>query len=138
MLQPALLKAYQDTDYHVFGEARLVLQPGLFTSDANRFLRDQGCETAIILTAWNPMSVATAVSANEAAQTRLIEDLDQRGLVHIPAEGRGRDGHWPPEPSLLILGVPLHLAHNLAAAYQQAAFLFLRRDTAPEVIVTEV
>ena len=138
MLQPELLEAYLDTDYHVFGEAPLVLQPGVPRSDADRFLRDQGVETAIVLTAWNPMSVATAISENEAAQARLIEDLDQRGLVHIPAEGRGRDGHWPPEPSLLILGVPLHLAHNLAAAYQQAAFLFLRRGTAPEVIVTEV
>ena len=84
------------------------------------------------------MSVATPIAENEAAQARLIEDLNRRGMTYIPAEGRGRDGLWPPERSLFVLGVTLLVAHELAAAHQQAAFLFLRRGVAPEVIVTQI
>ncbi len=136
MLPPELLEAFRQTDYHVFGDTPLILQPGIFAPDADRFLHDRDQDTAIVLTAWNPMSVATPIADNEAAQARLIEDLDRRGMAHIPAEGRGRDGLWPPEPSLFVLGVPLQVAHELAAAYRQAAFLLLRRGVAPEVIVT--
>lgn len=138
MLPPELLEAFRNTDYHVFGDTPLILQPGIFTPDADRFLHDRDLETAIVLTAWNPMSVAAPIAENEAAQARLIEDIKQRGMAHIPAEGRGRDGLWPPEPSLFVLGVTIQVAHELAAVHRQAAFLFLRRGVAPEVIVTQI
>lgn len=138
MLQPDLLEAFECTDYHIFGDAPLIVQPGILTPDADRFFCDRGIETAIVLTAWNPMGIATPIIDNEAAQAMLIEDLNRRGMAHIPAEGRGRDGLWPAEPSLFVLGVTLQVAHELAAAHRQAAFLFLRRGAAPEVIVTQI
>ncbi len=123
MLTDELRRAYQNTDFHVFADEPLVLRPGETCPDADKLLVDAGQTYAAVLTAWNPRSAETDRRVNEAAQACLEEKLSGLELSAIPAEGRGRDGNWPPEPSLFILGATPGIAQQLAHEFRQAAWL---------------
>jgi hypothetical protein len=89
-----------------------------------------------VVTAWNPFSTVTEPAENSRAQAQLMSRITALGLRWLPAEGRGRDGRWPAEESLCILGIDADGARALAAEFRQNAILWLETGKAPQVVVT--
>lgn len=137
MLDEALLKAYNETEYRLLLEPVIVLVPGQTSSAADDLLNSLGDSSAIVMTAYNPMSVTKTEPENDQAQSQLIEDINSRGLKHFPAEGVGMDGLWPPEPSIFICGLNATEANNLAVKYKQAAFVEVNKGMPITVVVTD-
>ena len=56
-------------------------------------------------------------------QMHLKQDLEGR-FEFLMGECVAKDGSWPPEPSLLVLGADLETTRAISIKYQQLAFLF--------------
>lgn len=54
--------------------------------------------------------------------------------MSLPGFGQGADGDWTPEPSFLVLGIPLETAKFLAGKYSQNAFLWCPETAVPELV----
>ena len=137
MLDEALLKAYNETEYRLLLEPVIVLVPGQTSSAADDLLNSLGSSSGIVMTAYNPMSVTKTEAENDQAQSQLIEDINSRRLQHLPAEGVGMDGLWPPEPSIFLCGLNFTEANDLAVKYQQAAFVEIQIGSLAKVVITE-
>ena len=137
MLDEALLKAYNETEYRLLLEPVIVLVPGQTSSAADDLLNSLGSSSGIVMTAYNPMSVTKTEAENDQAQSQLIEDINSRGLQHLPAEGVGMDGLWPPEPSIFLCGLNFTEANDLAVKYQQAAFVEIQIGSPAKVVITD-
>ena len=137
MLDEALLKAYNETEYRLLLEPVIVLVPGQTSSAADDLLNSLGSSSGIVMTAYNPMSVIKTAAENAKAQNQLIEDINSRGLQHLPAEGLGVDGLWPPEPSIFLCGLNFTEANDLAVKYQQAAFVEIQIGSPAKVVITD-
>ena len=137
MLDEALLKAYSETEYRLLLEPVIVLVPGQTSSAADDLLNSLGSSSGTVMTAYNPMSVTKTEAENDQAQSQLIEDINSRGLQHLPAEGLGVDGLWPPEPSIFLCGLNFTEANDLAVKYQQAAFVEIQIGSPAKVVITE-
>ena len=99
MLDEALLKAYNETEYRLLLEPVIVLVPGQTSSAADDLLNSLGSSSGIVMTAYNPMSVTKTEPENDQAQSQLIEDINSRGLKHFPAEGVGWMVFGHPNPA---------------------------------------
>jgi hypothetical protein len=73
------------------------------------------------LTAWNPGSRQLSRPENERRQAQLVRELGRYRLFH--GEGRDDAGLWPPELSVLALGIPLAEALERGRAWGQVAVL---------------
>ena len=73
------------------------------------------------ITAYNPGGREASPDDNERAQGRLSAELVDRGFTVYAGAGEADVGDWPPEPSLLVLGVAEEEALLLCERYGQAA-----------------
>jgi hypothetical protein len=85
--------------------------------------RKHAVNSSAFLTAYNPFSGQRRPLENAEAQSELVLEVSKR-WAFLYGEGSDIDGKWPPEPSILILGITLEEARGLAKKYQQNAFLF--------------
>jgi uncharacterized membrane protein len=84
--------------------------------------------SACFVTACNPRGLRRGRARNLRAMARLRASLRQAGLRFVAGEGRGDDGTWPAEPSLLVLGLRRAQAAALGRRWQQNAVVFVRRN----------
>lgn len=135
-LDDQLLQAYHNTDYRVVGDLPFTIRIGKRCAALEALLSTRGLAEAAFLTAWNPWSRPTCEADNIAAQTRLESDLAAAGYAVLNGEGIGDGGDWPPEPSLLILGITRDCATELSRAYGQNAYVHIRTGHLAELILT--
>jgi hypothetical protein len=81
------------------------------------------------VTACNPSSVRLPDEDNAARQRELERVVASLGVAFYAGEGVADDGGWPPEPSLLILGIERGDAVRLWREYGQVALLYGRAGT---------
>jgi hypothetical protein len=126
LLGRPLLEVYVETAYDVHLPGGTVsLRHGARAPALDALLAPEATEWAF-LTAWNPGSRLLARPENERRQAVLVRSLSGRyRLFH--GEGRGDDGAWPPELSVLALGLPLAEALRVGRAWGQVAVLAGRR-----------
>ena len=137
MLDEALLKAYNETEYRLLLEPVIVLVPGQTSSAADDLLNSLGSSSGIVMTAYNPVSVTKTEAENDQAQSQLIQDINLQGFKYLPAESVGMDGLWPPEPSIFICGLNAIEANEIAKKYQQAAFVEIQIGSPAKVVITD-
>jgi len=135
-LDAELIAAYQRTEYRVAdGRHAFVLR----VEERAPLLRvchetfDVTCSAYI--TAWNPRSVATPLDVNRAAMARLEQELTRAGWRWLRGEGVDPEGAWPPEPSLLVLGLDEASAVALARRYDQNALVCAGADAVPHLVI---
>lgn len=73
-----------------------------------------------IVTAWNPGRERPPRAVNEARNRALLAEVNRRGLVWAPAEGRSPDGSHR-EPSFAVFTDSLEDGLELARKFGQAA-----------------
>ncbi|MBO0699096.1 MAG: DUF3293 domain-containing protein [Zavarzinella sp.] len=81
-----------------------------------------GAEWAFV-TACNPRSVCLSDEENARRTAELDAAVGERGWTVYRGHGVGRDGTWPPEPSLLIVGIAEADALGLAKRFGQNAIV---------------
>lgn len=131
----ALIAAYLATDYVVAASPPFVLRVGRHSAELDRLMHLQGVDCAAFVTAWNPGSVRVPEDQNLATQERLERELRAAGYTLIPGEGRDPAGHWPGEPSVLVLGLSRSRAVDIGRVYRQHAVVWVRCGTAVELVL---
>ena len=116
-----LRPAYETTDYRV-GD-RFTIRCGERSPPPDALLAESGHDTWAFITAWNPGSIALDTAENRRRMTDLCGRLALLGLPMLEGEGVGTGGDWPPEPSLLVLGIGASEALALGRAFGQVAIV---------------
>jgi hypothetical protein len=131
-----LIEEYRRTHYRVFdpeGEFALIVdQPA---PELERCHARHGVGSSAFITAWNPGSRPREAALNKAAQGKLLAEIRRRGWSVIDASGEGPDGRWPPEPSVLVLGIPESDARQLGRDHGQKAVVFAGPDAIPRLLI---
>ncbi len=127
--------AYRATSYLVDGPAgRFAIRVGAVSPDADALAAAHHAHTWAFVTAYNPGSVAAPPEDNRARQDELDSAVTAAGFPYYHGEGKGDDDGWPPEPSLLILGVGEDDAAALGRRFGQAALVFGERGEAARLV----
>jgi Protein of unknown function (DUF3293) len=125
MSDERLLTAYRNTSYFADTPAgRQRIRIGETHPALDTLLTARGHRHWAYVTAHNPGSVPLTAEENRARHRRLEADVRARGYEVFPGEGIGDDGEWPPEASLLILGMPRAEATALGHAHAQRAVVW--------------
>jgi hypothetical protein len=134
-IRPDLLEAYRRALYVAYGAPDLVIRIGERNAVLDALLDEDGAATAAYLTAANPNGVLQDETANELSCAALHQALADAGYSCYAGEGRDPAGHWPAEPSVLAVGISRHEASVIGRSYEQNAFVFIERGSAPELVV---
>jgi hypothetical protein len=132
--QDQLLVAYATTLFEANTTlGSVVLKVGEYNDCLANLYRTTGTQCAAYITAWNPASVPLTEAQNRARHTELLASLKTRR--HTYEEGYGRDptGQWPPERSVLVLGIPGDEACAVGREFGQAAIVVVDADAIPRL-----
>jgi hypothetical protein len=126
--------AYRATSYVAWlPEGALVLRVDEPSPALAHLLQDSGLMGGAFISACNPGSRQLDVEENRARHRQLAARVRRLGLRHYQGLGVPDRSGWPPEPSLLILGIPRENAHALAAEFGQNALLWFDADAVPRL-----
>lgn len=131
----ATLAAYLAADYQVLADDPFTLTIDRPSPELARRLAEHHCAGAAFLTAWNPLGEPAAAANNHAAQEALRAEIAARQLPYFEGAGQDPAGRWPGEPSLLVFGISLESARELAERFRQNAFVYAGRDAVPRLIL---
>ena len=122
---PVLKQAYERTTYWVFPapHQRFPLRCGDVSAALDLLLTLAQCQHWAFISACNPQSVQLTSAENAVRMAHLAAVVEQGGWACLPALGEGAAGDWPPEQSLLVLGIQAAEALALARQFDQAALL---------------
>lgn len=122
-INPELQNAYLNTTYRVLSPLN-DLRIGALHAHFDEFLIDNNVYTWAFITAKNPYSKKVSDLENEQRTTELKSILTQKKLRFTDALGIGDDTTWPPEESVLILGISLEEAIKIGQHFEQNAFVY--------------
>jgi hypothetical protein len=132
-----LVLAYRSTQYRVqLPESNIVLRVDEYAEPLAKLHAECGVHSSAFITAHNPFSNQVSQEANTAAQQALRNELNARDLKWIEGAGVDPSGQWPPEPSLLVLGIEYQAANDLSVRFKQNGFLFIDYHAVPRLILT--
>jgi hypothetical protein len=133
-ITPALVQAYAQTHYTVHHTPAFTLRIGQPCCALDALLLQSGQDGAAFITAWNPMSQPLSDAQNRERQASLAAQLDALGRQTLPGIGQHPTGNWPGEESLLVIGLELPKACELAREHQQLAFVWHRLHKGSQLI----
>jgi hypothetical protein len=99
-------------------------------------LRAEGVGTAALITACNPRSVRLPEAENARRMRALRAHPALRALPLLDALGTDPAGHWPAEPSVMILGPRFGQAVAIAHHFGQNAMLWVDAAGCPRLVET--
>jgi hypothetical protein len=127
--------AYRATTYAAGeGAQRVAIRIGERCAPLDALLAARGVDEWAYLTAHNPGGRLADPAVNAAAQARLEAELAAAGHPFLRGASSGDGGDWPPEPSVLVLGLPRGAALALARRYRQEAIVTGRCGAQAELV----
>jgi len=136
MIDPNLLSAFLNTKFIICGpHGEVVLRVGERNPQLDDLLATYRAMTCAFVTAWNPGSVRLTDAENAAQQSALITEVRARGHSLLYGRGAGESGAWPPEDSILIIGIGRTAATEIGALFKQIAIVFAERQQAVELLL---
>ena len=116
---------YLATEYRVFPDPLtvFVIRCGERSAAVEQLLRQHALVDRAFVTADNPRSRRLDDVENARRLTELKAVLRDAGYTCLPGSGEGRDGTWPPEPSLFVLGIQESEAVRIATRFDQHAIV---------------
>jgi hypothetical protein len=132
----ALLDAYRRTTFVAdTSSGRLSIRVGQHCAELDTLLAVHGVTNWAYVTAFNPGSVPLSVEENAARQRRLESAVAELGLVSYPGQGVSDNSRWPPEQSLLILGITRLATNKLGSEFGQLAVVYGEKGHEAELLV---
>ena len=132
-LDRRLVEAYLHTDYAVLPAPFEVIRIGQKNLLLEKWLTEQGFESYIFITAWNPGSNRLSKRQNQSRNKQLALELKKWSRLVLPGSGIGHDRNWPPEESFWALDVSPQAAADLGRQFGQNAIVWGKKDAAPEL-----
>lgn len=114
----ALEAAYLGTDYRVED-----FPTGPFTIRIGEPIAALSAFDWAFVTACNPRSVLLSDEENARRMADFEKSVQHNGWRFYHGQGVSRDRRWPPEPSLLVVGINESEAVELAKAFGQNAIV---------------
>ena len=131
-----LIASYRAADYRAgYGSAAISLRIDQYSESLSQLLAASGQQCAVFITACNPGSQSCGFEVNQAAHARLRAELRRHTDQIIEGTGSDPSGAWPPEQSLLALGVDLATAQALGRQFGQNAAVWAGADAIPRLIL---
>src|SRR5260221_2151150 len=125
MIDPDLLRAYQTSHFVVWSpEGEIVLRVGERNRRLDELMTKHAALSCAFITACNPGSVKLTDAENQVRRTELVHAVRKSGYVYFEGVGVGQDEAWPPEASILILGISREHARQLGTQLAQLAIVF--------------
>ena len=137
MITKELIQAYEDTDYCVSCVLPFVLKIGKESKELRDLYDKYGYQTAAFLTAFNPYSELVTATQNEAAHKHLMEDLYKKSVMVLEGVGQDSKKEWPPEISVLVLGLTMGDARDIGKKFRQNAFVWADAGAVPRLVLLE-
>lgn len=128
-----LIDVYRKTQYRILEPVNFILKIEEFSQELNQLFADRRVSSAAFITAWNPLSILTAVAENEEADQKLRQTLKDENIYFFDGIAEDPAGSWPNEPSLLALGLTLNKAIIIGKKYSQNAIVWIERDAFPQL-----
>jgi hypothetical protein len=133
---PKLEEAFLSTSYWVEEVKRpFKIRVGKSNPQLESLLTKYGVTSWAYITAFNPRSIPLTCEENERRHVELLNTTQSLGCRTLSGHGVGDDGVWPPEKSLLILGIDRNRACELGRHFGQNAIIVGERGTTPELLV---
>lgn len=129
-----LVEAYLATNFEVITDPPFTLNVGKESKELLDLFQSDKCQDAAFITAWNPYSQPTSQTDNDAAQARLILELENDGYKTLEGMGVDPTGEWPGEPSILVLGLSKNDAIIVATSFNQNAIICIGMNGIPELV----
>jgi hypothetical protein len=129
-IPPELWEAYQRTTFQAetpMGQIRIVV--GQNSEVLDTLLAQLGCDSYAYITAFNPGSVVLAAEENLRRHDLLRERVAAGGWHSFEGHGVSEREPWPPEKSLLILGIPHAYSIELGRSFGQLAIVIGERGS---------
>ena len=136
MVDPKLLEAYHGTSFIIEApHCEITLRVGEQSQAVDSLLESYDATTCAFITAWNPSSVRLEESDNKERQADLVQMV--RSLRHpfLPGRAIGESANWPPEESILVIGVHQKAALELGRAFGQLAIVFKELHQPAELLI---
>lgn len=115
---------YRQTDFCVDdGDVQIVIRIGEPNAALEHLLFERKTIDWAFTTAFNPGSVFVADDENRFHQAELIAQIERKSFPYLNGCGRGYEGDWPPEPSVLVLGIGRDDAKALGSQFRQLAIV---------------
>ena len=135
-IDPELLDAYLRTSFEASTPVgRVTIRIGKRSAEVDALLHKNDVSEWAFITAYNPASKELTSEENQKRHTELEADIRESGLFCFQGEGIGDNPEWPPETSLLILGLARDAAIEVGAKYGQNAIVYGRLGQAAELVV---
>lgn len=135
MSQQDLEKAYRRTTYVALtSRGELRTRVGRPHPELDQLLVENNAETWAYITAWNPKSEPLGEQENHARQEKLEEELRDAGYAFFQGQGTADNGEWPPEDSVLVVGIPRQEAVSIGVRYAQNAIVYGRLGEAAVLV----
>jgi hypothetical protein len=116
--------AYRATRYVAeSAQGDIVIRIDLPTPELDQLLVAQNYTAWAFISACNPGSQLLPEHENAQRHTQLLAAVKTLGLLSLLGHGVPDHPDWPPEVSLLILGIPLEQALKLAVNFGQNAIV---------------
>jgi len=136
VMEEDLFDAYRRTTFSAnTPQGRLSFRVGERCVELDDLLRRHGVTTWGYVTAFNPGSLLLSVEENVARQSELERVIATLGLASYPGAGIGEQGCWPPEPSVLVLGISRADAFSLGQQFGQLAVVHGELGREAELVV---
>jgi len=137
-LNNQLLTAYRATHYVVHVPAGdFTLRIGVPCPALGDLMMQSDASSAAFLTAYNPQSQTVPDQQNQQAQAVLHATLAKLSLLCLAGSAIDTVGHWPAEPSQLVLGISRAQALALLAQFKQNACVFIDRSAIPKLLFAD-
>jgi len=138
MVDPKLLEAYRRTSFIIEApHCEINLRVGEPSQAVDALLESYDATKCAFITAWNPRSIRLKAPENRQRQSDLVELVRSRGHVFLPGRGIGKDASWPPEESVLVIGVDRDSAMELGRAFGQLAIVYKEIHQPAELLLCD-
>ena len=109
-------EAYRHTSYWVEAPQRYIrIRIGEANGDLDNLLVERGVDKWAFITAFNPGARKLTPTENAERHVQLMDRIAQGGYEILSGLGVGDDGTWPPERSVLVLGIRNTEAREIGA-----------------------
>lgn len=124
MIEQQLIQAYLNTSYRIETPVGpLNVRIGDTNPQLDALLEQHGVRTWAFITAWNPGSQQLSDAENLERHGALQHRFEALKLATLPGVGECPNESWPPEQSVLVLGIDRTTARNLGQEFGQNAIV---------------
>ena len=134
-IDPHVIQAYRETNYHVHGPHPFILKIGTPCPELLPQYQASRTNCSLFITAYNPFSQQLDDTDNTPRHAALAATLAARDVVFTEGISQHPFNGWPAEPSFLAFGINLDEAKKLGRQFSQNAIVWIGADTIPYLIL---